>query len=112
MDLCDTAPLVLDPFAGVGGIHTLAALGIAHTVGVELEPECALQHPRNIVGSALALPFPDDTFDAIVTSPCYGNRMADHHDAKDASRRNTYTHALGRPLAFANAGSLQWGDSY
>ncbi len=37
---------------------------------------------------------------------------SDHHEAKDASRRNTYRHALGRPLHPNNAGQLQWGDKY
>lgn len=32
--------------------------------------------------------------------------------ARDASRRNTYRHALGRPLHPANSGTLQWGDDY
>lgn len=40
-------------------------------------------HPRTIVGNALALPFPDATFDAIATSPTYGNRMADSHNAQE-----------------------------
>jgi len=43
---------------------------------------------------------------------CYGNRMADHHEAKDSSRRNTYRHALGRPLSEGNTGTLQWGEEY
>ena len=30
----------------------------------------------------LELPWPENTFDAICTSPTYGNRMADHHDAR------------------------------
>ena len=43
---------------------------------------------------------------------CYGNRMADHHEARDSSRRITYRHTLGRPLSPNNAGAMQWGDSY
>lgn len=80
---------VLDPFAGVGGIHALAfgndEIGIT-TVGVELEPEWAAADPRTIVGDATALPFADSSFDCVATSPCYGNRVADHHDAKDACK--------------------------
>ena len=102
---------VLDPFAGTGRIHELGTHG-SHTVGVEIEPEWANLHPATIVGNALALPFADASFDAVVTSPCYGNRFADHHNAKDGSRRRSYRHDLGRPLHPANSGQLQWGPAY
>lgn len=101
--------LVLDPFAGVGRIHRLT---YARTVGVELEPEWACQHQRTVVANALTLPFPDGVFDVIATSPVYGNRMSDHHDARDTSRRITYRHTLGRKLHPDNAGQLQWGSRY
>jgi hypothetical protein len=99
--------LVLDPFAGTGRIHDLRAQGF-ETVGVEIEPEWACWHPGTIVADALSLPFADDTFDAICTSPCYGNRLADHHNARDGSVRRSYTHDLGRALHPNNAGTLQW----
>lgn len=38
--------------------------------------------------------------------------MADHHDARDGSRRTTYRHLLGRPLSAGNAGAMQWGEPY
>ena len=104
---------ILDPFGGVGGIFALAPfLPGCQIEAVEIEPEWAGQDPRVTVGNALVLPWPAMTFDAVCTSPCYGNRMADHHEAHDASRRNTYRHALGRPLHPDNAGALQWGDGY
>jgi len=104
---------VLDPMAGVGGIARVAALaGVSQVVGVELEPEWAGAHPCVIEGNALALPFPDDTFDAVCVSPTYGNRMADHHEARDRSVRHTYRHALGRPLHPDNSGALPWGPAY
>jgi len=108
----------------VGGIHTLARKGgpsegallgdgiTIRTVGVELEPEWAAQHPRTLVGDARALPFADATLDTVVTSPTYGNRMADHHNAKDGSRRITYRRTLGRPLTPGNSGAMQWGEDY
>lgn len=74
---------VLDPFAGTGGIHELAQADTIETVGIELQPEWASAHPDTQVGDATALPFADGSFSAVVTSPCYGNRMADHHIAKD-----------------------------
>lgn len=148
--MLQSEPRVLDPFAGTGkGVDALWREGF-DTVGVELEPEWAAESMtgRVIVGNALALPFEDQSFDAIFTSPTYGNRMADHHVARDAckpcegtgidaesyvpathltpseaspcrkcdgsglSRRNTYTHALGRKLTEDNSGAMQWGPQY
>lgn len=86
-------PHVLDPFAGVG-LQRLADAIRPHMpvslAGVELQPEWATGEPAKggaavpIIGDATALP--DSwhcTFDAVATSPCYGNRMADHHNAAD-----------------------------
>jgi tRNA G10 N-methylase Trm11 len=102
---------VLDPFAGTGRIHLLARLGIS-TVGVEIEPEWAAYHSRTVLGDARVLPFAARTFDAVATSPTYGNRMADHHEARDGSHRVSYRHTLGRPLSAGNSGALQWGTAY
>jgi tRNA G10 N-methylase Trm11 len=96
---------VLDPFAGTG---KLARIDGIEAMCVELEPEWA----TDIVGNALHLPLADETFHTIATSPCYGNRMADHHNAKDASRRHTYRHDLGRMPSKGSAAVLQWGDDY
>lgn len=109
------------------------------TVGVELEPEWAHQHPRTIVGDSrlLAALFDDVKFDVVCTSPGYANRMSDHHDAKERCKecgatgkvgrkrcpkcdgkgfreykRNTYKHYLGRDLTEGNSGAMQWGDEY
>jgi DNA modification methylase len=107
------AEVVLDPFAGTGRIHELRDRGVQHTIGIELEAEWADKHPDTIHGSALEARHlvPADV-DAIVTSPTYGNRMADHHDAKDDSVRLTYKHTLGRDLTEGNSGAMQWGDEY
>lgn len=106
--------LVLDPFAGVGRIHEIVGLVSwdMDTVGVELEPEWAGLHSRTCIGSVLALPFADDSFDAVVTSPAYGNRLADHHRARDGSVRRSYTHDIGHPLHEDNSGAMQWGERY
>lgn len=61
---------------------------------------------------AARMPFDDGEFDAIVTSPVYGNRMSDHHDARGASRRIIYTYRLGRKLQPENTGAMQWGPAY
>jgi SAM-dependent methyltransferase len=102
---------VLDPFAGTGRIHDVP--GEHHTIGIEIEPEWAELHPSTIVGDATDLPMVwTDRFDAICTSPCYGNRLADHHNASDGSLRRSYTHDLGRKLHPNNAGGMHWGPEY
>ena len=96
---------VLDPMAGVGTLGAWA--------NNEIEPEWAGQcGPRTTIADARALPFCDASFDACATSCCFGNRMSDHHNARDASKRHTYRHYIGRPLHPANGGRLQWGASY
>lgn len=80
----DRPIVVLDPFAGVGGIHALRATGLIDTFGVELEPEWAAASEWTRVGDATDLAeWGDATVDVVATSPCYGNRMADHHDAQE-----------------------------
>jgi len=101
---------VLDPFAGTGRIHALRPDW--ETWGVELEPEWAELSEWTRQGSALELPWSTGEFDAVVTSPTYGNRLADHHNATDPERRRSYTHDLGRDLHPDNTGAMQWGDDY
>ena len=99
---------ILDPFAVTGRIHELPF----DTYGIEIEPEWASMHPRTTCGDSSKMGFADSFFDAICTSPTYGNRMADCHVAKDKSKRNTYTHVLGRQLNENNTGQMQFGDDY
>lgn len=102
---------ILDPFGGTGRIHELEQWG-HDTCAVEIEPEWANLHPRTLLGSALDLPWVEPSFDAIVTSPTYGNRLADSHNASDADRRFSYTHDLGRKLHEDNSGAMHWGPKY
>lgn len=104
---------LVDPFGGRGGIFTLSPfLAGCNIHAVEIEPEWASAHPRTTLGNALALPWPDRYFDAVCTSPCYGNRMADHFRSNIGHKRATYRNFLGRPLHPDNAGKLQWGEKY
>ncbi len=81
---------IIDPFAGSGRCFLFEKfIPDCEVSGTEIEPEWAAMHPRTTLGSALALPWADGYFDAVCTSPTYGNRMSDHHNAKDASRRRT-----------------------
>lgn len=122
-DTWERIPIVLDPFAGVGGIHHLRKAEDGYdydTYGIEIEPEwaaCGLPHGPMICADWLEFEWDRELHegrapDFIVTSPCYGNRMADHHDAKDGSYRRTYRHCLGRPLSDNNSGKMQWGNEY
>jgi SAM-dependent methyltransferase len=111
--------VVLDPMAGIGRVHDLAQAG-RETIGIEIEPEWAACHPHTRVGNALALPFEDESIDAVMVSPVFGNRMSDSHMAKDGSHRRSYTHDLRRMtgdetrlLDPANSGTLYcWQPAY
>jgi len=98
---------ILDPFAGTGKLRKIRQ----DAELIEIEPDWAAISGAT-VGDALSLPYTDHEFDAVCTSPTYGNRMADSHNAKDGSRRNTYKHCIGRDLHPNNSGQLQWGDKY
>lgn len=102
---------VLDPFGGVGGTDGLKAVG-ARVVVHELEFGVVThaRGARRVCGNAMELPFADDSFDVVCTSPTYGNRMADTFT--DGSKRNTYTAGFGFELHACNTGAMQWGEVY
>lgn len=108
--------VVLDPFAGTGKLAIIKDYGFEGQVWCnELEQEWATSSSYNVdkwnIGDARDLSWAVGV-DAICTSPTYGNRMADSHNARDKSRRITYTHYLGRKLSDGNSGGMQWGDQY
>lgn len=93
---------ILDPFAGNGIRFHEAAIDRGYdSVGVELEPEFAAAHPRNIVGNATRLTrFDDDSFDAALSSPSYANRMCLAGDTMIATYRGH------KPIAEVETGDL------
>lgn len=104
-------PRVLDPMAGLGRkLARIAKLAGVEAVGIEIEHDWSRAHPAVRQGDALALPFPEETFDAIVVSPTYGNRMADTYT--DGTHRITYTSYLGHAVAAGSSARLQWGPDY
>ena len=104
---------ILDPFGGTGKVFLLNHwYPNAEIQAVEIEPEWAAINPRVTLGNALALPWEDGYFDAICTSPTYGNRMADKLPESGAWERLGYADKLGRNLSPDNSGSLQWGEKY
>lgn len=131
--------LVLDPMAGVGTIRKVCPWAVC----IELEHEWAAQCGSPvIIADSTRMPLRSGIFGCICTSPVYGNRMSDHHDAKEkcsecggkglrptlyfgevscercggkgfnSYRRHTYRHTLGRALHPRNTGRLQWGRKY
>ena len=112
---CDN---VLDIFGGIGKLALIKEHGFTGKVICnELEREWTETSPHNVdewhIGDAANMAWAEsNSFDAICTSPTYGNRMADHHNAKDGSKRVTYKHFLGRDLNEANTGRMQWGYKY
>lgn len=112
---------VLDMFAGTGGIYRILEYGYdgneQDIIAVELEPEWAACHPLIKQGDALHLDLPDNSVQAVFTSPSYGSRMSDSfvpgegwEEAKKT--RNTYAHKLGRKLSPGNGAAFQWGAAY
>jgi hypothetical protein len=116
---------VLDPLGGVGRIHDLNA----DTVHADLEIRWAACRRPSVQANALHPPWRPGTWDAIVTSVVFGNRMSDHHDNRDShkacagvgcrgckdtgvSPRKTYRAANGGPLHQDNAGRMQFGPAY
>lgn len=107
---------VLDPMAGTGKLALVKEHGYTgRVVCNELEPEWVNGYAVDewhFTDAAAMTWAANRTFDAVCTSPTYGNRMADGYDGRDGSKRMTYRLGLGRPLHVENTGRLQWGEAY
>lgn len=99
---------VLDPFAGVGRPRLAAALGeFAETVyGLELQALWAADDELTVEGDATAIDV-HPPVDAVITSPCYGNRMADKHHAKDPCKSCDGTGIVGDMDPESSAGDCR-----
>lgn len=109
-------PVVLDPMGGTGKLALVKHHGYSGRVVVnELEAEFANGYAVDewhIADAADMRWAPDASFPAICTSPAYGNRCADHHNARDRSRRITYKECLGRDPSAESTAVMQWGEAY
>jgi len=116
-ELLKNCAVVLDPFAGVGKLALIKQHGFNGVIicnEIEKEwtnSECDVDE-FNIGDAANMNWCESESISAICTSPTYGNRMADHFNARDGSKRITYRHYLGRELHKENTGRMQWGDKY
>lgn len=111
---------LLDPFAGPGqSLPRLVAPG-RKVVGLEIEkPWADFGAPLVRHADSTCMVLRTHSVSAIFTSPAYGNRFADHHRAKDASTRRSYTHDLRTmlddpdySLHKSNAGLWLFGPEY
>lgn len=86
---------LLDPFAGPGQhLARLKAPG-RKVIGYEIEkPWADFGDPFVQCVDSTLMPRTARSIAAIFTSPAYGNRFADHHNACDASTRRSYTHDM------------------
>lgn len=109
----DKAIKILDPYAGVGKVYELQEYG--HFVqGIEIELEWARQHPNTVCDDShrwMSLVY-RNSFHAVVTSYVFPNRMTDHHNAKDGSKRHSYKHYLGRDPSKGSSATLGWGKKW
>lgn len=113
--LFDRAGCVFDPFAGTGRLRELEALGpwCVHTV--EYEPEWAMWDPLTWLGDARNLPFEDERFPVIATSPTYGNGLGQrrhHPNLAGKGKRYAYPDHLRRDMTPGNTGAVRWGKEY
>jgi tRNA G10 N-methylase Trm11 len=124
--LADVNGLICDPMGGPGGIYSIARPD-QFTVCVDIEPEFAEaaadeRRRASVPGMVycgdsrdLATLTGGKMFDAIVTSPAYGNRLADGY--RPTASCSSYAQSLKRPVDPANGGGLHWwpdqrGDRY
>lgn len=106
---------VLDIFGGVGTLAKVKDHGYNGTVIInEIEPKWAkiarTIADKVIIGDAQKLGLSDNSVDAVVTSPTYGNDMAVTY-----KRERTYTVCNGKPLKKSNTGQMRWnkeGEKY
>lgn len=108
---------VLDPFGGTGKIFLINKWNPDIEIqALEIEPEWAKINKKIVVGNALFLPYPDQYFDSICTSPTYGNAMAKillpSKKWNKEHKTITYSSFIGRRLHKDNSGKLLWGDGY
>ena len=113
---------VLDPFGGIGGVFQMEEHGTFEIVCLEIEaPKDGEDEvtwdgldQRVRWGDATDLDgFSDGEFDAVVTSPTYGNKVAlGSTPLFDAATRDDYASRLGRPLRENSTAAVRWGPRY
>ena len=117
-DLLKNTDCVLDPMAGTGKLALIKDYGYKGAIICnDLEPDWQKGENYNVdewhfTDASNMNWAKNEQFDAICTSPTYGNRMADNFVARDKSHRVTYRHYLGHCLKDGNTGKMQFGSKY
>lgn len=104
---------VLDFNAGVCKIVRIRDYGFAgQIICIEIEAPWAEggrdEECLTLVCNAEHMPLLDGYCDGAAVSVTYGNRLSDHHNAKDGSRRHGYKFGLGRDLTTGNTGEMSF----
>ena len=103
---------VLDPMAGLGGALSLRSMLGSHVDVVVSDIHVwDGAHPAVVQGDAAELPHDDGVFGAVVTSPPFGNRLADRLSV-DGDQRLTYADRRGADAEEGDVSGMQWGDAY
>lgn len=105
--------LLLDPFAGIGTVAWAAEKEGRRAIGLDVERGYVERaHGTGVVGDARSLPFVDESFDGVVTSPPYGEaigRAGDRDPAKSAAGKQRYEiKRFGRIMS----GHTTYGDMH
>lgn len=104
---------LLDPMCGEGSILDIKQHlpGVAFQVHASDLYRWTYAREGVHVADATSLPHPDSIFDVIVTSPPYGNRMADALSS-DGDNRVTYADRRGAEAQPNDVSGMQWGQQY
>lgn len=113
---CMDSKSILDPFAGTGKIGMLKDYGVHAVISAnDIEKDWLtpnIYHCDKLYFQDAEFLDTGESYDTIVTSPTYGNRMADHFHTEHPERRATYTHCIGHELDDENTGRMHFGKAY
>lgn len=109
---------VFDPMAGTGKIGEIRKYGFEGRIDCnDIEPDWIIGLEKKwdtftFQDASYFYNIGNGAIDCICTSPTYANRLADHWNPKDNSKRFSYKFNIGRELHSENTGNKHWGKAY